>query len=138
MALRSTRQNRRRYQAQLPRKKLEHDVHSQKTGGGKNSGNYKEARSYPDVSNRTRSNGHVGQGGVLHSRDVGRKLRQRKSEVDDGLMVSETRDFTNLGAVIGNANTDVHFFNMNKEEFKHMRQSSENTQDGLGRKINGG
>ena len=45
-------------------KKLEHDVHRQKTGGGKNSGNYKEARSYPDVSNRTRSNGHVGQGGV--------------------------------------------------------------------------
>ena len=63
----------------------------------------------------------------------------------DGLTVSETRDFTNLGAH-WTANTDVHFFNMNREEFKHQRyddvlhmtQSSENTQDGLGRKSNGG
>ena len=45
-------------------KKLEHDVHRKRTDGIKNSGNYKEARSNPDVSNRTRSNGHVGQGGV--------------------------------------------------------------------------
>lgn len=72
----------------------------------------------------------------MYSRDIGRKLRQRKSKVDDGLTVSEKRDFTNWGGY-WNADTDVHFFNMNKEVFKHERfddilhitQSSENTQE---------
>ena len=63
VTLRSTRQGRRKYQAQMPRV-LEDDVQRKKTGGEKNSGTYKEAHSYPDVSNRTRLKGHVDYGGV--------------------------------------------------------------------------
>ena len=54
VALRSTRQSRRLYQAQMSRV-LEDDVHRKKTGGGKNSGTYKEAQSiqmYPTGRDR--------------------------------------------------------------------------------------
>ena len=80
----------------------------------------------------------------MYSRDNGRKLRQRRSIVDDGPTVSEKRDFTNLGRY-WNADTDVHFFNMNREVFKHERyddilhttQSFENTQEGVNPKSKG-
>ena len=64
--------------------------------------------------------------------------------VDDGSR-SARRGTSPIGGGCWNANTDVHFFNMNKEEIKHeryddvlhMTQSSENTQEGPARKSNG-